>query len=546
VAIDVLTPDSPGWWLRRLYLQLLEQRAYCQQMMDRFAGDAPLPTIADNQKDAVRWFVSQSRTNFERLIVNSVLSRLRIKGIRTKQGPDDRGDADAMNTWRNSRGKLWSHDAHRMALAMSRSFVIVGKDKNGKLLVTAEDPRQVTAITDPENPYEVRAGLKVFYDHVEDVEKCYLYLPGSPPLVATRKGAQGTVVPSTSWFHERAFDWVASTTAPEFDSDEFQQIPGTGDAPWLQKHGTLGDICPIVPFINEDGLSEFEPFIPQIDRINQQILQRMTIATIQAFKQRAMKGLPQKDPSTGADIDYDSIFVADPGAIWNIPASVEIWESGQVDLQPILLAIRDDIRDLAATAGVALYHITPDAANGSAEGASLQREAQNFRVQTRQDRFEEAHKAVCELIFRTLGDDERAEPGTIDIMWAAHDQPSMAERASSIAQTTGVISRYQQCTEIWGMDPDEAERNLVELRQDFILDMQFAAAAAPAAPQAPAPPGGAGTPAVGGGGPGANNPQNQAAAATGRANRVAKQKQAATVRTAQRKTAKAAASGRAT
>jgi hypothetical protein len=84
------------------------------------------------------------------------------------------------------------------------------------------------------------------------------------------------------------------------------------------------------------------------------------------------------------------------------------------------------------------------------------------------------------------------------------------------------------------------------LRQDFILDMQFAAAAAPAAPQAPAPPGGGGTPAVGGGGPGANNPQNQAAAATGRVNRLAKQKQDATVRTAARKTAKATASGRAT
>jgi hypothetical protein len=50
----------------------------------------------------------------------------------------------------------------------------------------------------------------------------------------------------------------------------------------------------------------------------------------------------------------------------------------------------------------------------------------------------------------------------------------MAERGSTIAQTTGVISRYQQLTEIWGMDPDEAERNLAELRQDFILDMQFA------------------------------------------------------------------------
>jgi hypothetical protein len=522
----------------------MEQRAYCQRMMDRFAGDAPFPVITDNQKDAVRWFVSQSRTNFERLIVNSVLSRLRIKGIRTKEGNDDRGDADAMNTWRKSRGKLWSHDVHRMALAMSRGFVIVGKDKNGRLLVTAEDPRMVTAITDPENPYEVLAGLKVFYDHVEGVEKCYLYLPGQPPLVATRRGDQGAITPSASWFSERNYDWVAASTLPEFSAEDFEQIPSVGEAPWLKANGTLTDVCPIVPFVNEDGLSEFEPFIPLLDRINQQILQRMTIATIEAFKQRAFKGLPQKDPKTGADIDYNSVFVADPGAIWNVPASVEIWESGQVDLQPILLAIRDDIRDLAATAGVALYHITPDAANGSAEGASLQREAQNFRVQTRQDRFEESHKAVCELIFRTLGDTGRAEPGTIDIMWAAHDQPSMAERASSIAQTTGVISRYQQCTEIWGMDPDEAERNLTELRQDFIMDTQFAAAAAPAPPQAPAPPGAGGTPAVGGGGSGANNPQNQAAAATARVNRVKKQQAAATARTAARATTKAAASGR--
>ena len=44
------------------------------------------------------------------------------------------------------------------------------------------------------------------------------------------------------------------------------------------------------------------------------MLQRMTIATIQAFKQRAFKGLPKTDPDTGEEIDYDSIFTADPGA----------------------------------------------------------------------------------------------------------------------------------------------------------------------------------------------------------------------------------------
>jgi hypothetical protein len=65
---------------------------------------------------------------------------------------------------------------------------------------------------------------------------------------------------------------------------------------------------------------------------------------------------------------------------------------------------------------------------------------------------------VAALMFRTLSDDDRAKPGTVEIMWAATDRPSMAERASAIAQTTGVIPRYQQLTEIWDMSPAQADR----------------------------------------------------------------------------------------
>jgi Phage portal protein, SPP1 Gp6-like len=487
VAIDGIDiPDSDGWWLKQLYQQLLEQRAYCQRMLDRYFGDPPLPFISEIQRDSVRYFVGQSRTNFERLIVDSVLSRLRIRGIRTAVDADEGGDPEAFHTWKTSRGKLWAHDVHRLALAASRAYVIVGKDENGDLLVTAEDPRMVTAITDPENPYKVKAGLKVFYDYTEGVEKAFLYRPGRAPRIAQSEINTASPVVMAARFTDRKFDWLDASFAPALDEDDFTL---TVDAPWLAAHDGLPELCPIVPFINQDGLSEFEPFIPLLDRINQQILQRMTIATIQAFKQRAFKGLPQKDPKTGEDINYDEIFVADPGAIWNIPAAAEIWESGQVDLQPILLAVRDDIKDLAAVSGTPLYTISPDVANGSAEGASLQREQLNFRVEARQDRWEIAHEMVVELIFRTLGDDARARPGTVEVMWAHTDRPSLAERASAIAQTTGVIPRYQQLTEIWGMDPDQANRAMTELKQDFILDAQFSAAAAPTAPAPPAPAG---------------------------------------------------------
>jgi len=114
VAIgDIDTPDSDGWWLKQLYTQLLEQRRYCQKMLDRYMGDPPLPYLTENQKDSVKWFVGASRTNFERLIVDSVLSRLRIRGIRTAQGPDDGGDPEAFAAWKQSKGKLWNHDVTR-------------------------------------------------------------------------------------------------------------------------------------------------------------------------------------------------------------------------------------------------------------------------------------------------------------------------------------------------------------------------------------------------------------------------------------------------
>ena len=466
MPIDTSVPYSDGWWLQRLHNQLRYQRTECQRLWDRYEGNAPLPTVNNNQAEAVRWFIGQSRTNWERLIVAAVLSRLRIRGIRTPVDADEGGDVLGFKMWKKARGKLWALDVHKYALAMRRGYVIVGRDPDGNLLVTAEDPRQMTAITDPADPLKVIAALKLFYDEAHQQDVAYLYLPGRI-LVARRDRSVLTPLLG-NMFHPQAFSW----------DEEF--IATEGEPDWLQETADgLPARCPVAVFENEDGLAEFEPFIPLLDRINQQILQRMTIATIQAFKQRAMKGLPKTDPGTGEVIDYNQIFVADPGAIWNIPASVEIWESGAVDLGPILMAIRDDVKDLAAVSGTPLYSITPDAANGSAEGASLQRETLTFKVEQRMDRWELSHELVAELIFRTLGDAERAVPGEIEIMWAPADRPSMSERANAIAQTKGTIPRYHALTEIWGMDPAMADRAMTALAHDMAQDAAMAAAGVP-------------------------------------------------------------------
>lgn len=484
--IDTTEVGSDGWWLKRCYEQLRIQQRRCDALQRRYEGNAPLPFISDIQRDAVRWFVEKSRTNFERLIVTAVLSRLHINGLRTAVDAGEGGDAAAFGVWKTARGKLFSLDVQKMALAMSLAYVIVGKDAEGNLLVTAEDPRLVTAITDPANPYKVLAALKLFHDDVAGEDVAYLYLPGRV-MVAKRPRLRN---PGSA-------DVIFNPSAYMWDVDILGDLGGlvyegaSGPIPGLAEVDELGVVSgevPVVPFVNEDGMAEFEPFLPILDRINQQILQRMTIATVQAFRQRAFKGLPQKNPETGETIDYDAIFTADPGAIWNIPAGVEIQELGQADLQQILLAIRDDVKDLAATSGTPLYAITPDAANGSAEGASLQREQLSFKVESRQDRWAPAHAKVAELMFKMLGDDQRSAPGTLEVIWGPVERESMASRANAIAQTKGVISRYAQLTQVWGMSPDEANRNLSDLTGDLIVDQQYAAglAAATAAANATA------------------------------------------------------------
>jgi hypothetical protein len=473
VGIDTTVPNSPGWWLDRLYRQLRVQQARCDRLQRRYEGNAPLPFVSDIQRRAVKWFVEKSRTNFERVIVYAVLSRLRIRGVRTAVDNDEGGDADAFTTWLDARGKLFTLDAHKMALAMSLSYLIVGKDDDGNLLVTAEDPRLVTAITDPANPYKVLAALKLFHDDVNDEDVAYLYLPGE--LLVAKKPRRRMPGSADVKFNPAAFRWDFDILN---DLGDAVYEGASGPIPWLQDRdedgNVTGGVVPVVPFVNEDGLAEFEAFIPQIDRINQQILQRMTIATVQAFKQRAFKGLPVTDPDTGQKIDYDTIFTADPGAVWNVPASVDIWESGQLDFSGILQAIRDDVKDLYGTSGTPAYLASPDAANASAEAASLQREQTTFKVETRQDRFEPSHQLTMKLMFRTLGDVERAN-GSVGIIWAPAERWSMTERASAIAQTKGVIPRYQQLTEIWGMDPAQADRAMSELTDDMVLDQQYAA-----------------------------------------------------------------------
>ena len=81
---------------------------------------------------------------------------------------------------------------------------------------------------------------------------------------------------------------------------------------------------------------------------------------------------------------------------------------GALDLTPVLESVKADVRDFAAVTRTPLSYLFPDAAQGSAEGASLTREGLIFKVKDRMGQAGEAYEAVMSIAFMMMGDAERA------------------------------------------------------------------------------------------------------------------------------------------
>jgi hypothetical protein len=278
-------------------------------------------------------------------------------------------------------------------------YAIVGPAGiDGFPVVTIEQPHQIEVRTLETDPRIVLEAVKVFDE--EGVNYAYFYYP------------------------ERI-----EVFAKDGDKSRFN-VEGWVYQPDMSADNPLGEV-PVVEFSNIDHKGEFEPYLDLIDRINHMILQRLVIATTQAFRQRAIKGdFPTHDPD-GNEIDYNGLFTSSPGALWMIPEGAEMWESSQTDMQGILSAVRADIQDFAALTRTPMHYLTPEGANGSAEGAALAREGLVFKTEDRIARVTSSWSKVMSLMFKWLGDDQRASLIDLEPLWKPAERYSLAERADA-------------------------------------------------------------------------------------------------------------------
>lgn len=475
-------PGSAEWWFQRLASSLRDRREGreggrrwrrdlkkpsrvrpgLETLHDYFVGDPPLVGYTEEWGDAFRTVARLGRLNMAENICNAKSNRMKLNGFRTAADGDDEGDVEARRIMRATRYAIRAREAHDYMLWARVGYMMVTPPINGMVAITAEDPRYTITIHDPQTGAP-QAGLKMFRDQWDYSWIAHMYLRlenGTTAHFPLRKTTKADLAFNSPRF---ADGWELTDTVavlPRF---------------------------PIVPFNNRGGRGEFEWHLDTIDRINDQVMDKLVIAKVQAFRQMAIKGLPDKvvefvdGKPVQREVDYTNAFEAAPGSLWQLPADAEIWTSTPTDIGPLRLAIKDDLMDLGVATGTSLPSIAPDMTNGSAEGAISQKESELGATDACIDHATVAHAEVLSIAFEFMGDQARADIAQIEPMWAPTERYGLTEMAEADAKSS--LPRAEKWTRIWQYAPADVKRLRQLEGQDLLTQPTSAPAGAGGVPQ---------------------------------------------------------------
>lgn len=466
-------PRSPAWWLKVLATQLQDRRhgrsggklwkrtdakpASGRPPLDllalHFEGDPPLLGCAEGWKDGFRQVTRMGRLNVAELVVGAKANRMALRGFRTAAANDELGDQVARSIMRANKLAVRARETHTGMLSLADSYVMVTPQSGSRKypIVTSETAKECITAEDPATG-ETLASLKLYRDEWDARDVAHLFIREDDGKVSHRVAQKvgSTSINSARWILGRSWEWVG----------QVENVPA--------------DRMPIVRFRNRDGVGEFERHLDTLDRINDQILNKLVIAKIQAFRQRAIKGLPSTRKQivngvmTEVEIDYTDAFIAGPGELWTVPESAEFWESTPVDMRPLLESIKDDLEQLAAVTSTPLHIITPDAASGSAEGAGLMREEHVYAVEACRDHADGSWAEVMATCFAFMGDEERAQVEQIEPIWGPAERYSLAEKADAASKADKSLPLEAIQRDIWQYDPAEIPNLRVMRGRDFL------------------------------------------------------------------------------
>lgn len=424
------TPRTLAQWVDFLTQRMDQARPRIDRLRGYTNGNAPLPEMGPNLRKSWRNFQRRALANSGALIVDSLVERLMPNGILVGDSPNDPRAVQARRIWRDNRLDVTFKDAARDAATIGAGYLLITSDEDGRAVVTRERPEQLYVEPDPLRPWKAMAAVKVWRSVPDSLDHMVMWVDG------TRS------VWERSCYNDRR--------------QLIERVQGKWDLVALD---AFDGTPPVVILENKDRTGEFEAHTGLIDRINTGILYRLVTMAMQTYRQRALKvpkdggAIPETDEAGNA-VDYQEIFEPGPGALWELPPGVEIWESQTVDLTPMLNAVKDDWRELAGETHTPLSAMLPDAANQSASGAEQPTRALVFKAEDRILRFK---PALAVMLVRALAvEGVELDGDSVEVKFAPPATVSMTERYAAAAQAKAAGEALETIQEnILGYSPEQ-------------------------------------------------------------------------------------------
>ncbi len=379
--------------------------------LDRYyQGKQPLAFLSPEAKVALGNRFGIMSSNIPRLAVTALAERLRLTGFA--------GDAALWADWVRNDLDQTSGVAHREALLLGDSYVIVWADKLGRPQVTVESAKQVAVLTDP-GSRQVYAGIKRWEDANLKTTEAVMYLRDR--IVRLRADQQGAVA--------NGFKTI-------------EEIPNP-----------LG-VVPVVNLRNTDrivgdwGGSEIDDLKPLVDALNKSLADMMVTSEYVGRPRRWATGIelteePVLDDDGNPVLDDDGQPVmreVNPipeghRAMISENDQAKFGQLQSADLGGYEASVRVILGQIMAVSTLPAHYVGVFTDNPASADALRAAEASlTARAEARQATFGRAWEQVARLMIAVR---DGLDPGLIDdirVQWADAATRSVAQEADAVVK----------------------------------------------------------------------------------------------------------------
>lgn len=405
------TPIPQDDLLLQLLQRLNEPAARFADLDRYYTGNQPLAFLSPEAKTALGNRFGVMASNIPRLAVTALAERLRITGFS--------GDAELWRSWISNDLDQLSGVAHREALLLGDSYVIVWADRFGRPNVTVESAKQVAVLTDP-GTRQIVAAVKRWEEKPANVTHAVMYLPDR--IVRLRADQVGTVAST-------GFNVVDEITNP------------------------LG-VVPVVNLRNTDriigdwGSSEIDDLKPLVDALNKSLADMMVTSEYVGRPRRWATGIELTEEPVVDDEGYPVTDANGQPVMTEVNPIPEghramISENDQAkfgqlqaaDLSGYEASVRVILGQIMAVSTLPAHYVGVFTDNPASADALRAAEASlTARAEARQASFGRAWEQVARLMIAVR---DGRDPNMIDdirVHWADAATRSVAQEADAVVK----------------------------------------------------------------------------------------------------------------